>query len=206
MLFQVLVVLHTLGATVWTGGHLVLAATVLPQALKQNDPDRIHQFEEHFEGFGLGALLLQVMTGLWLTWIYFPGFQSFLEFNSFLSVYIGIKLLLLLGTVALALHARFFYYSKPDKRDSNFSGLSYCRCHYVSCFICDFGVRYSSRGLRINVRRQHDLTGARLSKTWLRGVDFRKVKLLQTDFRSANLGIADFRGALLDAAEDRDHI
>jgi uncharacterized membrane protein len=33
MPFKILVILHTLGATVWTGGHLVLAVTVLPQAL-----------------------------------------------------------------------------------------------------------------------------------------------------------------------------
>jgi uncharacterized membrane protein len=42
MLFKILVILHTLGATVWTGGHLVLAATVLPSALKHRDPNRIH--------------------------------------------------------------------------------------------------------------------------------------------------------------------
>jgi putative copper export protein len=108
MLFKILVILHTLGATVWTGGHLMLAVTVLPPALKHRDPDRIHQFESHFESFGLAALLLQVMTGLWLTWIYFPGFQKFWAFDSYGATYIGIKLMLLLGTLALAVHARFF--------------------------------------------------------------------------------------------------
>lgn len=119
MLFKLLIIFHTLGATVWTGGHLVLAVTVLPQALKDRDPDRIHQFEEHFENFGLAALLLQVITGLWLTWIYFPGFQDFLAFESYLSKYIGIKLLLLLGTLALAVHARFFIIPKLTKATLN---------------------------------------------------------------------------------------
>jgi putative copper export protein len=119
MLFKILVVLHILGATVWTGGHLVLAATVLPQALKQRDPDRIHQFEEHFEGFGLTALLLQVTTGLWLTWTYFPNFQNFISFDSYLSTYIGIKLLLLLGTIVLAIHARFFIIPNLTKETLN---------------------------------------------------------------------------------------
>ncbi|MCU0525806.1 MAG: CopD family protein [Elainella sp. Prado103] len=119
MLFKLLIFLHTLGATVWTGGHLVLAVTVLPQALKNRDPDRIHQFEEHFEGFGLAALALQVITGLWLTWIYFPGFQNFLAFDSYLSTYIGIKLLLLLGTLALAIHARFFIIPNLTKETLN---------------------------------------------------------------------------------------
>lgn len=119
MLFKFLVILHTLGATVWAGGHLVLAVTVLPQALKYRDPDLIHTFEEHFEGFGLLALLLQVITGLGLTWIYFPGFQDFLAFNSYLSTYIAIKLGLLLGTLALAIHARFFIIPKLTKETMN---------------------------------------------------------------------------------------
>lgn len=119
MLFKLLVILHTLGATVWTGGHLVLAVTVLPQALKNRDPDRIHQFEEHFEGFGLAALLLQVITGLWLTGIYFPGLQTFLTFDSFLSRYIGIKLGFLLATLVLAIHARFFIMPNLTKETLN---------------------------------------------------------------------------------------
>ncbi|WP_421658270.1 CopD family protein [Leptothermofonsia sp. ETS-13] len=123
MLFKLLVILHTLGATVWTGGHLVLAVTVLPQALKHRDPDRIHQFEEHFEYFGLMSLLLQVITGLWLTWTYFPGFQNFLAFDSYLSRYIGIKLLCLLGTLALAIHARFFII--PNLTKENLNSLAY---------------------------------------------------------------------------------
>lgn len=118
MLFKLLVILHTLGATVWTGGHLVLTVTVLPSALKDRDPDRIHIFEEHFEGFGLAALLLQTLTGLWLTWIYFPGFQNFFAFQSYLSIYIAVKLSLLLGTMALALHARFFIIPKLTKEGS----------------------------------------------------------------------------------------
>ncbi len=123
MLFKILVILHTLAATVWTGGHLILAVTVLPGALKHHDPDRIHQFEEHFEGFGLGALLLQVITGLGLTWIYFPGLANFFAFDSYLSIYISIKLLLLLGTVALAVHARFFII--PNLSQENLNDLAF---------------------------------------------------------------------------------
>jgi putative copper export protein len=119
MLFKILVVLHTLGATVWVGGHLVLAVTVLPKALQNRDPDLINQFEKHFENFGLTALLVQVITGLGLTWIYFPNFQNFLDFDSYLSTYIGFKLLLLLGTIALAIHARFFIIPNLTKETLN---------------------------------------------------------------------------------------
>jgi putative copper export protein len=119
MLFKLLVILHTLGATIWTGGHLVLAVTVLPKALKSRNPELIHQFEENFEAFGLGSLLLQIITGLGLTMIYFPGFQNFWKFDSFLSTYIGIKLGLLLITLGLAIHARFFIIPKLTKETLN---------------------------------------------------------------------------------------
>jgi hypothetical protein len=119
MLFKILILLHTLGATIWTGGHLILAVTLLPKALKNRDPDIIHRFEEHFEGFGLVALLLQVVTGLWLTFIYFPGLANFWAFDSFLSTYIAIKLGLLLGTLALAIHARFFIIPNLTKETLN---------------------------------------------------------------------------------------
>jgi putative copper export protein len=119
ILFKLLVTLHVLGATVWTGGHLVLALTVLPKALKNKDPDLIHNFEENFEGFGLISLLLQVITGLGLTWIYFPGLESFWKFDSYLSTYIAIKLVLLLLTLTLAIHARFFIIPKLSKENLN---------------------------------------------------------------------------------------
>jgi putative copper export protein len=123
MLFKILIILHTLGATVWTGGHLTLATTVLPKALRKREPNLIHNFEENFENFGLLSLLLQVITGLWLTWIYFPGFKNFWNFDSFLSIYIGGKLICLLGTVILALHARFFII--PNLSQENLDSLAY---------------------------------------------------------------------------------
>lgn len=122
-MFKILIILHTLGATIWTGGHLLLAVTVLPKALKTRNPELVHQFEENFEGFGLIALLLQVVTGLGLTWTYFPGFQHFWAFDSFLSTYIGIKLLLLLATLALAIHARFFIV--PNLTPETLNSLAY---------------------------------------------------------------------------------
>jgi putative copper export protein len=123
MLFKILIILHTLGATVWTGGHLTLAVAVLPKALRNREPNLIHNFEENFENFGLLALLSQVITGLWLTGIYFPGFKHFWDFDSFLSIYIAGKLICLLGTVLLALHARFFII--PNLSKENLNSLAY---------------------------------------------------------------------------------
>ncbi|AFY69698.1 hypothetical protein Pse7367_1407 [Thalassoporum mexicanum PCC 7367] len=123
MIFKILVVLHALGATVWAGGHLVLAIAVLPKALNQQDPDLIKNFEENFETMGLVALAIQVLTGIGLAWIYLPGVQDLLKFESFLSTYIAIKLGLLLATIALAVHARFWIMPRLSKQNLTALGL-----------------------------------------------------------------------------------
>ena len=74
--FSLLVIVHALAATVWTGGHLVLDLGVLPRALREQSAQRIRNFEELFEPLGLTALAIQVLTGLWMGWIYRPGHQD----------------------------------------------------------------------------------------------------------------------------------
>jgi len=83
------------------------------------EPALIQDFESNFESFGLTALLLQVITGLGLAWIYIPDLQTFLRFDSYLSTYIAIKLGLLLLTVGLAIHARLFIIPKLSKESLN---------------------------------------------------------------------------------------
>jgi len=67
--FPLLVIVHALAATVWTGGHLVLDLGVLPRALRAQSASQIRAFEEVFEPLGLTALAIQVLTGLWMGWI-----------------------------------------------------------------------------------------------------------------------------------------
>jgi len=74
--FPLLVIVHALAATVWTGGHLVLDLGVLPRALRERSAAAIRGFEETFEPLGLTALAIQVITGLWMGWIYLPGFRG----------------------------------------------------------------------------------------------------------------------------------
>lgn len=64
--FPLLVIVHALAATVWTGGHLVLDLGVLPRALRERSAAAIRRFEEAFEPLGLTALAIQVLTGLWM--------------------------------------------------------------------------------------------------------------------------------------------
>lgn len=102
-----LILLHVLGATVWAGGHLILSIGFLPQALKQRDVNIILNFEKHYEKIGMPALLIQVITGISMALIYVP----FSEWGSLATphhVYLWTKLGLLLATLVLGIHARFF--------------------------------------------------------------------------------------------------
>jgi putative copper export protein len=104
--FALLVIVHALAATVWTGGHLVLDLGVLPKALRERDAGAIRAFEETFEPLGLGALAIQVASGLGLVWVDLPGFRGLLDPANPIGMLAGVKLLLLAATAALALHAR----------------------------------------------------------------------------------------------------
>jgi putative copper export protein len=102
----VMLLLHVLGATVWTGGHLVLAITLLPRALSKRSVEELRQFESAYEWVGIPALLLQVVTGAWLAYQLVPNVGQWLVFSDPVARLIGIKLVLLAITVAFAADAR----------------------------------------------------------------------------------------------------
>ena len=83
----------------------------------------IRAFEEVFEPLGLTALAIQVLTGLWMGWIYLPGFQGLFSPANPIGMLVGVKLLLLAGTAALAIHARLRLI--PSLADDNLSGLAW---------------------------------------------------------------------------------
>ena len=121
--FPLLVIVHALAATAWTGGHLVLDLGVLPRALRERSGAQIRAFEETFEPLGLTALAIQVLTGLWMSWIYLPGFRGLLNPANPIGMLVGVKLLLLASTAALAVHARLRLI--PNLTDDNLSGLAW---------------------------------------------------------------------------------
>ena len=82
--YYVVLSLHVLGATVWAGGHIVLALTILPQALKQGRA---------------------VITGSWLAWHHLGPEANWFGGSSVAHV-VQVKLVLLALTGGLALHAR----------------------------------------------------------------------------------------------------
>ena len=105
-MYQFMLITHILGATVWTGGHLVLSLTILPRALKARNPKVLLDFEAAYEPLGLASLLIQVVTGLWLTLQYLPDPMQWFSLASTASIYVSAKLVLLAATIALAVDAR----------------------------------------------------------------------------------------------------
>jgi len=103
-----LLLLHLLGATIWTGGHLVLAFTILPRVLKGRDVASLHWFEQGYEKLGMPALLVQIVTGVWLAWQKVPSLELWFDMDAGpIAHLIRLKLLLLLLTALIAAHARF---------------------------------------------------------------------------------------------------
>lgn len=104
-LYGLVLLLHVLAATVWTGGHLVLAATVLPRALRARDVSILLSFEQGYERIGMPALLLQVASGLWMAAQLRPP-AAWLALDDAPSRLIALKLALLAATVLTAIDAR----------------------------------------------------------------------------------------------------
>lgn len=105
-LHAICLLLHVLGATVWTGGHLVFALSVLPGAVKRRDVAAVHAFEAAYERLGIGALVVQVATGLLLAWSYLPDVPAWIDDDTPVARLVRLKLALLAATLALAAHVR----------------------------------------------------------------------------------------------------
>lgn len=115
-MYSYVFLLHVLAATVWTGGHLVLATTVLPRALRAQDPRILLDFESGFERIGMPALLVQVVSGLWLAHIVVPDWQTWFVGGTTPARLVGLKLLMLALTVALAVDARLRLIPRLDAK------------------------------------------------------------------------------------------
>lgn len=97
---------HLLGAVIWVGGHLVLALSVLPRALREGRAAVVAEYEANFERVGLPALGAQVVSGLWLADHLLGSPDHWFEATPLARV-VQVKLVLLALTVGLAVHARF---------------------------------------------------------------------------------------------------
>ncbi|BFM09690.1 CopD family protein [Halioxenophilus aromaticivorans] len=106
-MFGVLLLTHILAATIWTGGHIILATLILPKALKQKSPAILLEFEAGFERVGMPSLLIQIATGLAMAHRVQPDVTQWFNLSNPLAHPILAKIILLTFTVMFALHARF---------------------------------------------------------------------------------------------------
>lgn len=117
MSHHILLILHLVGAAIWVGGHLVLALGILPEVLKKKDPQILLQFEKKYERIGMPALLVMIITGIWMSYQFGFGLSDWFRFSNPVETVVSIKLLLLFATVLFALSANIFVLPKltPEK-------------------------------------------------------------------------------------------
>lgn len=105
-MFGIIFLLHLLGASVWTGGHLILATVILPRAIRNRDVEGIRNFENAYEKIGIPALVVQIASGLWLAHRMLPDISLWFQWHNPIARLVLFKLSLLGITALLALDAR----------------------------------------------------------------------------------------------------
>ena len=106
-MYGTLLLLHILGATVWTGGHIVLSVVILPRILRERSPQRLLEFESVYEKIGMPALVVQIATGLMLAYLMLPDVSQWFDMTEPVARGISAKLVLLALTLGFAADARF---------------------------------------------------------------------------------------------------
>ncbi len=106
-MYGLLLLLHILAATIWTGGHIVLSVVVLPKVLREGSPEALLSFESVYEKIGMPALIVQVVTGLMLAYRMVPDISQWFDMSNPISHAILAKLTLLALTFGFAIDARF---------------------------------------------------------------------------------------------------
>jgi putative copper export protein len=115
-MYRYVLLVHIVSATVWTGGHLVLALRILPDVLRRRSASALLDFERRYEPLGMSALVVQVISGAWLASRLVP-FSLWLTLGNPTSRMVVMKLTCLALTIAFALDARFRVL--PRLRDAN---------------------------------------------------------------------------------------
>lgn len=106
-MYGLLLLLHILAATIWTGGHIVLSLVILPKVLREQSPEQLLSFESVYEKIGMPALIIQVVSGLLLAYHVLPDVSQWFNVANPLAHGILAKLTLLFLTLAFAIDARF---------------------------------------------------------------------------------------------------
>ena len=127
---HLLLIIHLIAATIWVGGHLVLAIGYMPRALKYKDFSYIGNFEKKYEPIGMPSLLLLVITGISMAYDYDAGLKSWFSFSNSIETVVSLKLSCLLLSVCFAISAQMRVL--PKLRKGNLSKLPEMAVHITS--------------------------------------------------------------------------
>ncbi|MFC2505778.1 MAG: CopD family protein [Capnocytophaga ochracea] len=103
---HLILILHLIAATIWVGGHLVLAIGYLPKALKRKDFSYIGNFEKTYEPIGMPSLAVLVITGILMAYDYNAGLSSLFSFATPIERVVSLKLICLLTSICFAISAQ----------------------------------------------------------------------------------------------------
>lgn len=103
-----LLILHLIGATIWVGGHILLCSVILPQVWKEKSVEKLFNFERRYEWIGMPALLVMLLTGVRMAYVYNVKIAQWFAFETPIERVISLKLSLLFVLVLLALSAQFY--------------------------------------------------------------------------------------------------
>ena len=103
---HLILILHLIAATIWVGGHLVLAIGYLPKALKRKDFSYIGNFEKTYEPIGMLSLAVLVITGILMAYDYNAGLSSWFSFATPIERVVSLKLICLLTSICFAISAQ----------------------------------------------------------------------------------------------------
>ena len=103
---HLILILHLISATIWVGGHLVLAIGYLPKAFKRKDFSYIGNFEKTYEPIGMPSLAVLVITGILMAYDYNAGLSSWFSFATPIERVVSLKLICLLTSICFAISAQ----------------------------------------------------------------------------------------------------
>jgi uncharacterized membrane protein len=112
MKHHIVLIIHLLAATIWVGGHLLLAFRYLPATIKHKDISILNDFRSKFGKIGMPVLFILVLTGILLAYDYDVPVSKWFSFSNPMERTISTKLLLLFASLALAIHSQKFVFPK----------------------------------------------------------------------------------------------
>lgn len=135
---HIYLIIHLLSATIWVGGHLVLAIGFLPKALAKKDFDYIKRFEKIYEPIGMPSLLLLIVTGVLMGYDFGVSVPLWFSFSNPLETIVSLKIIGIILTILFAISAQVRVLPKLEK--GNIDKLPEMAFHIISVTLIGVGL------------------------------------------------------------------